>query len=195
MKSKDQFNYINYPLKLTIVLISLFASIYLILHVKVSNQNSILNLNTNSNADVQLNGYAQYIDRRNDETETAQSTSESTSTSNKDSKTNSNEKSKSTSAKESQSTSTKDIKSTTTSTKSSKSTNTSSTSTTSTSDPTSSEESKPVAIYNQSWMRFIFVLFGFIFLNMIAICIHHIYLKITRSQNMYRSFEDEKSPF
>jgi len=65
------------------------------------------------------------------------------------------------------------------------------------SDSDSSETSnlKSTPIYDKPWMRFLFALGGIIVLNMIAICIHHLYLIVTRSQNRYRAFEEEKSPF
>ncbi|KAI5962209.1 uncharacterized protein KGF55_003285 [Candida pseudojiufengensis] len=91
--------------------------------------------------------------------------------------------------------STTSINNTSSSKSSTKTTNSNTSSATTTADSDSSDESKPTPIYNRSWMRFIFVLFGFIFLNLIAICIHHVYMKVTRSHNTYRSFEDEKSPF
>lgn len=67
----------------------------------------------------------------------------------------------------------------------------------SSSDSDSSETSdlKSTPVYDKPWMRFIFALGGIIVLNMIAICIHHLYLIVTRSQNRYRAFEEEKSPF
>ncbi|KAI5968285.1 hypothetical protein CANMA_002501 [Candida margitis] len=63
------------------------------------------------------------------------------------------------------------------------------------SDSSESSDSKSTPIYDRAWMRFIFALGGIIVLNMIAICIHHLYMIVTRSQNRYREFEDEKSPF
>lgn len=57
----------------------------------------------------------------------------------------------------------------------------------------SKKKSKP--IYDQPGMRFVFALFAFVFLNMIAICIHHIYMKITNAANAYKTVDDEISPF
>ncbi|KAI5958821.1 hypothetical protein KGF57_002255 [Candida theae] len=68
-------------------------------------------------------------------------------------------------------------------------------SSTSNSDSSETSDSKSTPIYDKSWMQFLFALAGLIVLNMIAICIHHLYLIVTRSQNKYRAFEDEKSPF
>ncbi|KAI3405909.2 hypothetical protein KGF56_001128 [Candida oxycetoniae] len=123
-----------------------------------------------------------------------------------DSKTTAADDSKTTAADDSKTTATDDSKTTATeksdensSSKSSTSTESNSTTSASTEttsvDAFSTSESKPTPIYNQPGIRFVFALFGFIFLNMIAICIHHIYQKITRSQKLYRNFEEEKSPF
>ncbi|CAX40034.1 conserved hypothetical protein [Candida dubliniensis CD36] len=57
----------------------------------------------------------------------------------------------------------------------------------------SKKKSKP--IYDQPGMRFVFALFAFVILNMIAICIHHIYMKITNSVNAYKTVNDDISPF
>ncbi|KAG5420523.1 hypothetical protein I9W82_002404 [Candida metapsilosis] len=63
------------------------------------------------------------------------------------------------------------------------------------SDSSETSDSKSTPIYDKPWMRFLFALGGIIVLNMVAICIHHLYLIVTRSQNRYREFEEEKSPF
>ncbi|CAK9437270.1 uncharacterized protein LODBEIA_P16480 [Lodderomyces beijingensis] len=68
-------------------------------------------------------------------------------------------------------------------------------SSTSDSETNETEESKPKPVYDLPGVRFVFALFGLILLNMLAICVHHVYQKITRSQKLYRNFEDEKSPF
>ncbi|KAK6459080.1 uncharacterized protein RJT20DRAFT_124233 [Scheffersomyces xylosifermentans] len=85
----------------------------------------------------------------------------------------------------------------TTSSKSSeKSTPTTTTdSTTSTDSTETTTEHKSVPIYNQPGIRFVFVLFGFILLNMFAICIHHVYLKATTSTKSYRNVNQNISPF
>lgn len=57
------------------------------------------------------------------------------------------------------------------------------------------DKKKSTPIYNQPGMRFVFVLFGFIFLNMFAICIHHLYLKASNVAYAYKTVDDDISPF
>ncbi|WLF79007.1 hypothetical protein PVL30_002756 [Lodderomyces elongisporus] len=125
--------------------------------------------------------------RKRDDTENKKDEKSSTKSESTASSTNSETKSASktsSTSKASETTSSKTKKDSSTSTNSEPTSSSSSTST-----------SKPTPAYDQPGVRFVFVLFGVIFLNMVAICIHHIYQKVTRSQNLYRNFEDEKSPF
>lgn len=64
---------------------------------------------------------------------------------------------------------------------------------------TETSESKPKSqvqkIFDSTAIRVVLVLFGFVFLNMIAICIHHVYQKLTSNEKSYRTIQHEISPF
>lgn len=59
----------------------------------------------------------------------------------------------------------------------------------------SSKKDKATKPLDEPAIRFLLVLGGFIVLNMVAICIHHIFLKATRSEKSYRTIEQNISPF
>lgn len=68
-----------------------------------------------------------------------------------------------------------------------------------TSDTADSEESSSSSTstnwLNKAWIRFLMVLGGIIVINMLAICIQHIYTRITTSTKSYRTIEHTLSPF
>lgn len=59
----------------------------------------------------------------------------------------------------------------------------------------SSKKHKSTKPLDEPVIRFLLVLAGLIVLNMIAICIHHLFLKATRSEKSYRTIEQNISPF
>ncbi|CUM54638.1 uncharacterized protein AC631_04025 [Debaryomyces fabryi] len=59
----------------------------------------------------------------------------------------------------------------------------------------SSKSDKATKPLDEPAIRFLLVLGGFIVLNMVAICIHHLFLKATRSEKSYRTIEQTISPF
>lgn len=59
----------------------------------------------------------------------------------------------------------------------------------------SSKKDKATKPLDEPAIRFLLVLGGFIVLNMVAICIHHLFLKATRSEKSYRTIEQNISPF
>lgn len=59
----------------------------------------------------------------------------------------------------------------------------------------SSKSDKATKPLDEPAIRFLLVLGGFIVLNMVAICIHHLFLKATRSEKSYRTIEQNISPF
>lgn len=67
------------------------------------------------------------------------------------------------------------------------------------SSPSQSSKSKPKSeaqkVLDSPGIRVVLVLFGFVFLNMIAICIHHVYQKLTNNEKSYRTVQHDISPF
>lgn len=62
-------------------------------------------------------------------------------------------------------------------------------------DSSDKDKNKSTPIYDKPGMRFVFCLFGFVILNMFAICIHHVYLKATNKAYAYKTVDDDISPF
>lgn len=58
-----------------------------------------------------------------------------------------------------------------------------------------SKDSKSTPPLDEPLIRFLLVLGGFIVLNMLAICVHHIFLKATKSEKSYKTVEQSISPF
>ena len=63
------------------------------------------------------------------------------------------------------------------------------------SNSSSSKKDKATKPLDEPVIRFLLVLAGFIVLNMVAICIHHLFLKATKSEKSYRTIEQNISPF
>ncbi|KAK6459986.1 hypothetical protein DFJ63DRAFT_337945 [Scheffersomyces coipomensis] len=63
------------------------------------------------------------------------------------------------------------------------------------SDSSSSSSTKSTPIYDIVGVRIGFALVGFVLLNMIAIVIHHIFLKVSRASQAYKNVELHYSPF
>ncbi|KAK6205092.1 uncharacterized protein RJT21DRAFT_117567 [Scheffersomyces amazonensis] len=59
----------------------------------------------------------------------------------------------------------------------------------------SSDKKKSTPIYDMVGVRVAFVLVGFVLLNMLAIVIHHIFLKASRATSSYKNIELHYSPF
>lgn len=59
----------------------------------------------------------------------------------------------------------------------------------------SSKSDKANKPLDEPLIRFLLVLGGLIVLNMVAICIHHLFLKATKSEKSYRTIEQNISPF
>lgn len=59
----------------------------------------------------------------------------------------------------------------------------------------SSSSSKSTPPQDQPGIRFLFVLAAIIVLNMVAICVHHVFLKMSRTNKPYRSIDQHISPF
>lgn len=147
--------------------------------------------NTDTKATTTSNNKQTTTTGKNSETTTTGKSSE-TASQKQDSKTTSDksqDSKKTTTSQDSKSKETSSSK-TTTSTTSDSTTTTSQTSQT-----TSTSTSAPVPFYDQAGLRFMFVVFGFVFLNMFAICVHHVYMLATRSANAYKTVADDISPF
>lgn len=59
----------------------------------------------------------------------------------------------------------------------------------------SSKKHKSTKPLDEPAIRFLLVLAGLVVLNMVAICVHHLFLKATRSEKSYRTIEQNISPF